>query len=254
MDSPYYAQCYPGAATAPASTSSSTSSTRTTTTSSSRATLTTPITTLTTSTTTTPSTTTSAGGGGSSVATPTTLESGWYWIRGVASPYFHSYLQAAATVVSLPTVTSAPAPNALLSKPSQAGQFNIIAGQLVWHRFGGQAPLYMHVENPADKTQRKLRTWFEAAENTYGTFAFQGDTLTWSVSDIKRPNTAAWLVCAGDQLFVNTGAFLYQTPEGCYDHTVSATGVVTVFVSLKLTRSRFTRMEGRLRMFESKRR
>jgi hypothetical protein len=113
-------------------------------------------------------------------------------------------------------------PNALLSKPSSAGQFNIISGQLVWHRFGGQPPLYMHVENPADKTQRKLRTWFEATQNTYGTFAFQGDTLTWSVSDINRPNNAAWLVCTGDELFVNTGPFLYQTPEGCFDHTVSS--------------------------------
>jgi hypothetical protein len=146
-------------------------------------------------------------------------------------------------------VTSAPAPNALLSKPAQAGQFNIIAGQLVWHRFGGQAPLYMHVENPADKTQRKLRTWFEAAENTYGTFAFQGDTLTWSVSEIKRPNTAAWLVCAGDQLFVNTGAFLYQTPEGCFDHTVSCFRC-GLFCETMLMGGRFIRMAVRLRMFE----
>ncbi len=131
----------------------------------------------------------------------------------MASPYFHSYLQAAATPSATPT--------AQVAKASNAGQFNIVSGQLVWHRFGGQAAMYMHVENPADKTQRKLQTWFETTPATYGTFAFSGDTLTWSVSDINRPNTAAWLVCAGDQLFVNTGAFLYQTPEGCYDQTVS---------------------------------
>ncbi|KAK0647085.1 hypothetical protein B0T16DRAFT_414669 [Cercophora newfieldiana] len=82
----------------------------------------------------------------------------------------------------------------------------------------------MHVENPVDKTQRKLRTWFAPEQNTYGTFAFQGDTLTWSVAEINRPNTAAWLVCNGDELFVNTGAFLYQTPEGCWDHTIHSYG------------------------------
>ena len=149
---------------------------------------------------------------GTATATPTTLDSGWYWIRAVASPYFHSYLQAA------PTST----PMAEVAKASNAGQFNVNNGQLVWHRFGGQPPLYMQVENPADKTQRKLKTWFAATQGTYGTFSFSGDTLQWTVSDIARPNTAAWLVCAGDQLFVNTGAFLYQTPEGCSDQTVSA--------------------------------
>jgi hypothetical protein len=90
----------------------------------------------------------------------------------------------------------------------------------------------MHVENPTDKTQRKLKTWFSAERNTYGTFAFQGDTLVWSVEEIKRPNTAAWLVCKGDELFVNTGAFLYQTPEGCFDHTVSFSFVFPFFFFL----------------------
>jgi hypothetical protein len=81
----------------------------------------------------------------------------------------------------------------------------------------------MSVENPTDKTQRTLRTWFDTTKNTYGTFAFQGDTLTWSVADISRPNTAAWLVCGdGKQLYVNTGAYLYNTPAGCADQTVSA--------------------------------
>lgn len=79
----------------------------------------------------------------------------------------------------------------------------------------------MHVENPADKTQRKLETWFSTEQNNYGTFGFQGDTLTWRTSDIARPNEAAWLVCEGQQLFINTGAYLYNTPAGCADQTVS---------------------------------
>ena len=41
------------------------------------------------------------------------------------------------------------------------------------------------------------------------------------MGDISRPNTAAWLVCAGQELFVNTGAYGYDTPAGCADQTVS---------------------------------
>jgi len=105
---------------------------------------------------------------------------------------------------------------------------------------GNNESWYMHVENPSDKTQRKLRTWFEiggdgnsdGGKNGYGAFGFQGDTLTWSVGEIRRPNEAAWLVCGGEgELFVNTGAFLYDTPEGCWDHTVS---FVSLFSFLNL--------------------
>lgn len=102
-----------------------------------------------------------------------------------------------------------------------AGQFNIVGGQLVQTRGDGVAPLYMNVEDPVDKTQRKLQTWFDTAQNSYGTFAFQGDTVTWSAPDIDRPNTAAWLVCEDQRLYVNTGAYAYNTPAGCADETVS---------------------------------
>ncbi|GKT54344.1 carbohydrate-binding module family 1 protein [Colletotrichum tofieldiae] len=150
------------------------------------------------------------GGGG---AVPTTLVSGWYWIRAVASPNFHSYLQAK------PTGTPS---KAYLEAPSGAGQFKIEAGQLV--HLTGSTSLYLNVENPTDKTQRKLETWFSAGKNTYGTFAFQGDTLTWSTPDINRPNLAAWLVCENQEVFINTGAYLYQTPAGCFDQTIHSYG------------------------------
>lgn len=143
---------------------------------------------------------------------PTTLLSGWYWVRAVESPNFHSYLQAKPT--------NAPGP-AYMDSYLSAGQFNIVSGQLVQTRGDGVAPLYMNVENPADKTQRKLQTWFNTTQNGYGTFAFQGDTVTWSTPDINRPNLAAWLVCENQQLFINTGAYLYNTPAGCADETVS---------------------------------
>lgn len=140
-----------------------------------------------------------------------TLVSGWYYVRGVAEPNFHSYLQSQPT--GLPST-------AFLDDATQAGQYNIIDGQLVYFT-GEGGELYMHVEQPADLTQRKLSTWFETVENAYGTFAFQGDTLTWHVDEIQRPNEAAWLVCEEQELFINTGAYLYETPEGCADQTVS---------------------------------
>ncbi|KAI0506692.1 carbohydrate-binding module family 1 protein [Xylaria bambusicola] len=150
-----------------------------------------------------------------------------YWIRAVASPNYHSYLQAA------PTATPSPGPgDAYLLSAPKAGQFNIIDGQLVYNPGSPSSEkLYMWVEDPANKMQRTLETWFDAGENPYGKFAFQGDTLTWAVDDIKRPNAAAWLVC-GDagQLYINTGAYAYDTPEGCADQTIHSYGGSTADV------------------------
>ncbi|KAI3319289.1 carbohydrate-binding module family 1 protein [Xylariaceae sp. AK1471] len=203
----YYSQCVPGTAstTVTSTTTRSTSSTGGSTT-------------LSTATTTKVTTTTTGAGSGTY---PTTLQSGYYWIRAVASPNFHSYLQAA------PTATPSPGPgDAYILPPKNAGQFNIIDGQLVYNPGSSSGKLlYMSVENSADKTQRTLKTWFDTTKNTYGTFAFQGDTLTWSVADISRPNTAAWLVCGdGKQLYINTGAYLYNTPAGCADQTIHSYG------------------------------
>lgn len=185
----YYSQCTPGAGSDPVGSTTAAGPT-----------------------TTVGQTTTRAGATQTGVGTNPgpTLVSGWYYVRAVASPNFHSYLQTKPTGVPS---------DAFLDKPGQAGQYNIVSGQLVYNT-GSGGELYMHVENPTDKTQRKLETWFAQEKNDYGTFAFQGDTLTWHVDDIKRPNEAAWLVCAEQQLFINTGAYAYQTPEGCADQTV----------------------------------
>ncbi|EGO57202.1 hypothetical protein NEUTE1DRAFT_80666 [Neurospora tetrasperma FGSC 2508] len=153
---------------------------------------------------------------------PTVLESGWYWIRAVAAPNFHKYLQGGASSAASSNQT------ALLEDHTTAGQFNIIDGQLVFNTKPAQ--LYLNVENPTDKTQRKLKTWFSTTKNAYGTFKFQGDTLTWSVADIKRQNEAAWLVCTGQEVFINTGAYLYQTPAGCSDQTIHSYGGSTADV------------------------
>jgi hypothetical protein len=144
-------------------------------------------------------------------ATPTlpTLQLGWYFIRAVATPNYHSYLQ------TIPSATPGPA---YLASNTNAGQFNIVSGQLVYN--AGDEQLYMNVEDPEDKTQRTLQTWFNETENAYGTFGFQGDAVTWSVEDINRPNTAAWYVCGEQELYINTGAYAYEAPEGCDDQTV----------------------------------
>lgn len=142
-----------------------------------------------------------------------TLINGWYFVRAVAPPNYHSYLQ------SQPTGSPS---TAYLTTPEGAGQFNIIDGQLVYNT--GSANLYLWVEQPEDVTQRALEVWFEDTPNTYGKFAFQGDTVTWSVAEIQRPNTAAWFVCGDHQLYINTGPYGYQTPAGCADQTIHSYG------------------------------
>ncbi|KAI1324670.1 hypothetical protein F5Y16DRAFT_402236 [Xylariaceae sp. FL0255] len=152
----------------------------------------------------------------------------YYWIRAVETPYSHSYLQAA------PTATPSPGSGDAYLRPpgpGNAGQFNVIDGQLVYYNPNNSSNLYMWVEDSTNKTQRTLETWFDSTPADYGTFAFSGDTLTWSVDDINRPNTGAWYVC-GDagQLYINTGAYDYDTPSGCYDETIHSYGGSTADV------------------------
>ncbi|ERS95100.1 hypothetical protein HMPREF1624_08590 [Sporothrix schenckii ATCC 58251] len=145
-------------------------------------------------------------------ATPTTLTAGQLWIRAVEAPNFHKYLQTKPANV---------AGVAILDSYTTAGQFNIVDGQLV-NSLGSDGPLYMHVQEPADPANppRTLATSFNTTKSTFGTFAFQGDTVTWTAPTVKRQNLAAWLVCAKQQLFINTGAYSYQTPAGCADETI----------------------------------
>ncbi|KAI1076716.1 hypothetical protein F5B20DRAFT_554324 [Whalleya microplaca] len=140
-----------------------------------------------------------------------TLQSGWYWVRAVAAPNFHKYLQ------TKPANTPG---TAILDSYTTAGQHNVVDGQLVANTGEGSEPLYLNVEKPTDLTQRTLSTWFNTTENTFGTFEFQGDALTWSTPEIQRQNLAAWLVCADQALFINTGAYAYDTPAGCADQTI----------------------------------
>ncbi|ETS82419.1 hypothetical protein PFICI_04295 [Pestalotiopsis fici W106-1] len=145
----------------------------------------------------------------------TTLQSGWYWVRAVVAPNYHKYLQ---------TKPANQAGVAILESYTTAGQYKVEDGQLVANTGSGSAPLYLNVEKPADLTaqppQRTLGTSFNTTKNTFGTFVFQGDALTWSTPEIQRQNLAAWLVCTGQKLYINTGAYAYQTPSGCADQTI----------------------------------
>ncbi|KAL2157259.1 hypothetical protein VTH06DRAFT_6299 [Thermothelomyces fergusii] len=146
-----------------------------------------------------------------STPTPTELQPGAYWIRAVTAPNFHKYLQT--NPANVPGV-------AILESHTTAGQFNIEDGQLV--NKVSDPPLYMWVEEPADKANppRTLATGFNTTKNTFGTFGWQGDAVIWSHPDVSRQNLAAWLVCQNQELFINTGAYGWETPQGCADQTI----------------------------------
>ncbi|RFU30568.1 Acting on ester bonds protein, partial [Scytalidium lignicola] len=197
-----YSQCLQGTGTTITTTTTIKSTTSSTSTQTTLRSTSTPTGTPTTSS--GPSTTISGGSGPGA-----TLQSGYYWIRAVESPNFHKYLQTD------PEYTTG---IAIMSDYTTAGQFNIVSGQLVELITGGQ--LYANVEVRPDSTTMQLAVTFETTPNTYGTFAFQGDAVTWSVAGIDRPNTAAWYVCQEQQLFINLGAYDYGTPTGCADETI----------------------------------
>jgi len=183
FSSQYYSQCIPGTAT-------------TTSTPGGSPTTTTPV-----------GSSTPTGPAGSGPGT--TLQSGYYWIRSVEAPNFHKYLQTS------PVYTPG---TAIMADYTTAGQFNIVNGQLVELVSGSL--LYAVVSPQTDSSVTKLAVTFSTTQNTYGTFAFSGDAVTWTIPTITRPNTAAWLVCAQQQLFINLGAYDYDTPAGCADETI----------------------------------
>lgn len=137
-----------------------------------------------------------------------TLTPGYLWIRGVTAPNFHYYIQA----------NSVPA---VLGTNYGAGQFAVVSGQLTQLTSSGEI-LYAQVEQKTSADDLLLGLSFASTPNTNGAFAWSGDSLTWSSSGITRPNPAAWYVCGSNRdLFINLGQYLYGTPSGCTDHTVS---------------------------------
>ncbi|KAF1934664.1 hypothetical protein EJ02DRAFT_429135 [Clathrospora elynae] len=143
-----------------------------------------------------------------------TLQSGYYWIRAVAAPNFHKYIQ------TKPLYSTG---DALLGDYTTAGQFQVVDGQLLELVSAPGEPvklLYAVVSETRSINDNSLAVTFSETKNTYGTFAFGGDDLEWSVAGVNRPNKSAWYVCTGQKLYINLGNYLYQTPAGCADQTI----------------------------------
>ncbi|KAI8934599.1 hypothetical protein NX059_008294 [Plenodomus lindquistii] len=150
----------------------------------------------------------------SSTGPGTTLQSGYLWIRAVTAPNYHKYLQ------SFPLYSPGPA---LISSYATAAQFQVISGQLVQLVSSPNSPvklLYANVNETRVVNDMSLAVTFSETKNSYGSFAFGGDDLQWSVAGINRPNKSAWYVCEGQRLYVNLGNYLYGTPVGCADQTI----------------------------------
>ncbi|KAF2749057.1 hypothetical protein M011DRAFT_518195 [Sporormia fimetaria CBS 119925] len=143
------------------------------------------------------------------------LQTGYLWIRGVAAPNFHKYMQ------SSPLLSPGPA---VLGSYTTAGQFAILSsGQLVQLISSPSEPvkyLYAQVSSERSLNDLSLLVSWSETPNTYGAFAWNGDGLVWNHPDIKRPNAAAWYVCQGQKMYVNLGNYLYGTPSGCADQTI----------------------------------
>ena len=214
----YYSQCQPGTAATTTATTlrTTTSSTRSSSSKASACTTTITITTSTpTKTTSSPSRTTTTSGATSGSGAGSTLQSGYAWIRAVAAPNFHKYLQTSP-------LNASPG-RAILSDATSAGQYQIVDGQLVELIDTKGTKLYASVGQQPSAVATYLPVTFTSSKNTFGTFAYQGDTLTWSAAGVQRQNVAAWYVCENQSLWINLGAYLYGTPAGCADQTVSST-------------------------------
>ncbi|KAF1834532.1 hypothetical protein BDW02DRAFT_497975 [Decorospora gaudefroyi] len=143
-----------------------------------------------------------------------TLQSGYLWIRGVAAPNFHKYMQTS------PILSTGPA---VLGDYTKAGQFQVVSGQLVQLVSAPGEPvklLYANVSEERSINDMSLAVTFSESKNTYGTFAWGGDDLQWSAAGVNRPNKSAWYVCTGQKMYINLGNYLYQTPSGCADQTI----------------------------------
>ena len=97
----------------------------------------------------------------------------------------------------------------------------IVDGQLIELIDTKGTKLYANIGEAPSASATYLPVSFTTAKNTLGTFAYQGDTLTWSAAGVQRQNVAAWYVCENQSLWINLGAYLYGTPAGCVDQTVS---------------------------------
>ena len=116
-------------------------------------------------------------------------------MRAVTSPNFHKYMQ------SKPLYSTG---SAVLGDYTTAAQLAIVDGQLTQLVSGAsETPakvLYAIVSQTRSINNLSLAVSWSESKNTYGTFAWGGDDLQWSVSGVSRPNLSAWYVCTGQQV------------------------------------------------------
>lgn len=112
---------------------------------------------------------------------------------------------------------------AILGDAGTAGQFAFADGRLILVTETEELEAIVGTEVIGPGAGR-LAVTFSTGRNAYGGFKYSGDALQWHVGGVTRPNESAWLVCGGQELFVNLGSYGYQTPEGCVDQTVSFGG------------------------------
>lgn len=137
-----------------------------------------------------------------------TLQARCYWVRAVESPSFHKCLQGFPEYIT---------GHASMADYTMTGQLNIVNGQIV-ESIKGEL-LYSTVSPQTDSTFTKLTVTLSKSPNSYGTLAFSGNAVTWTIPFISRPNRAACFVCIGQKLFINPGPYAYNTPAGCADET-----------------------------------
>ncbi|KAI5123241.1 hypothetical protein M0805_001330 [Coniferiporia weirii] len=188
----YYSQCLQGTASSPTSPPTST-----------------------TSATSTSGGVTSSIPSGTATAGPTgaTLLTNNLWVRADEEPNFHTYLQSA--------VSGTPGP-AVLGSYTIAAQFQLNNGQVEQQLADGSV-LYLNVNTTTASTATYLPTYFATTQEETGTWAFQGDGLTWTAANIPRQDIGAFLACGTGVpgVYINLGAYDYMTPAGCADQTLN---------------------------------
>ncbi|OBT85615.1 hypothetical protein VE02_05153 [Pseudogymnoascus sp. 03VT05] len=136
------------------------------------------------------------------------------WIRAVEEPNYHAYLQSSSSSA------------AILGPASTAAQFIFNGGRIILLPPSSAPALraVVHPEVIGPGAGRLAVTFVEwgSATADYGGFLYSGDTLMWRNLglEVPRPDEAAWLVCAGQELFINLGG-VGEAPEGCVDQTAS---------------------------------
>ncbi|TDL21807.1 hypothetical protein BD410DRAFT_771148 [Rickenella mellea] len=145
-----------------------------------------------------------------------TLLPGNFWVYSDEAPNFQWYLQSSVSGAASPAV---------VGDSTTAAQFQLVNGQVV-QQLGAGNVLYLNVDTSGVASGATyIPTFFAATPNPNGTFGFQGNGLTWTSAGISRPFLGAFLACETPgypAIYINLGAYGYNTPLGCSDETLNS--------------------------------